>query len=556
MFKHQQTLNDNWHELNSIFSTYQPNHQLDKYEQNVKDFVMKMPLVGLFSAGKSSLLNKLLNDKLLSVQITPETAIATELHFSESENFVGYKPNGDIVRLTREDIVTQNFSQFLTNEENGYGYVAAHINSPVLKKFPNLSLVDLPGLESNLISHSKMIDEYIHQSLAYAIVVSIEDGELRASTQNFLKELKISNTPVILIITKSDLKPDSDVQAISQKIEQSITNLLGRKPIQSVAVSARKGNGIDNVIAAIEQIEAQAETRFDQVVTLPIVNDVNFLVQNLDKLLATDNVTIEQLESEKQVLEEEIEAFNIKIAKDTEQFESKAYSIISRIMDDVESKITANLDSLSTTLLNGQEIGGPVESIIRLTVSEGLQAELMPVLQSYVKNIESDMPDSLKIDSPIVNIDTDTTSGIQFSDVVTVLTPVLALLKFNPIVAVISTIALPVLAKVFDMFRSEKKRQAEAEARRESARQAVLGQVIPMVKSNLQPKLNEIIKTNIAQAKNSMQAKIAERSEQVQAQITQKEKDIQANKAEQELRKQKYASDKAFLTQLSQQLLA
>ena len=225
-------------------------------------------------------------------------------------------------------------------------------------------------------------------------------------------------------------------------------------------------------------------------------------------------------------------------------------------MDDVESKITANLDSLSTTLLNGQEVGGQVESIIRLTVSEGLQAELMPVLQSYVKNIESDIPDSLKIDSPTVNIDTDTTSSIQFSDVVTVLTPVLALLKFNPIIAVISTIALPVLAKVFDMFISEKKRQAEAEARRESARQAVLGQVIPMVKSNLQPKLNEMIKANIEQAKNSIQAKIAERSEQVQAQIAQKEKDIQANEKEQERRKQKYASDKAFLAQLSQQLLA
>ena len=186
---------------------------------------MKMPLVGLFSAGKSSLLNKLLDDKLLSVQITPETAIATELHFSEFENFVGHKPNGDIVKLSREDIVTQNFSQFLTNDENGYGYVAAHINAAVLKNFPHLSLVDLPGLESNLISHSKMIDEYIHQSLAYAIVVSIEDGELRASTQNFLRELKISNTPVILIITKSDLKLDNDIQAISQKIEQSITSL-------------------------------------------------------------------------------------------------------------------------------------------------------------------------------------------------------------------------------------------------------------------------------------------------------------------------------------------
>lgn len=549
MFKHQQMLNDNWSELNAVFSTYQSNHQLDKYGQNVKDFIMKMPLVGLFSAGKSSLLNKLLDDKLLSVQITPETAIATELHFSEFENFVGHKPNGDIVKLTREDIVTQNFSQFLTNDENGYGYVAAHINAAVLKNFPHLSLVDLPGLESNLISHSKMIDEYIHQSLAYAIVVSIEDGELRASTQNFLRELKISNTPVILIITKSDLKLDTDIQAISQKIEQSITSLLGRKPIQSVTVSARKGHGIDGVITAIEQVEGQAETRFDQVVTLPIVNDINFLIQNLDKLLNTDNVTIEQLESEKQLLREEIKAFNIKLTKDTENFESKTYAIVNRIMDEVESRITANLDNLANMLVNGQEISVQLESIIRLTVAEGLQSELVPVLQNYIKNVESEIPDSLKIDNPTVNVDFGDENGFQISDIVAIL---MQFVKLHPILAVI----IPIVAKIVDMFLSERKRQEQAEARREAARQSILTNVTPLVKTKIQPKLNEIIKSNINQAKNSMEALLQERSALVEAQILQKEKDIQSNKEEQELRKQKYAEDKAFLTQLSQQLLA
>ena len=164
------------------------------------------------------------------------------------------------------------------------------------------------------------------------------------------------------------------------------------------------------------------------------------------------------------------------------------------------------------------------------------------------------MPNSLKVDTPTVHLDDVTDNDWNFSDVVTTLAPVLALLKIHPIVAVVSTIVLPVVAKLADMFMSSSKREAQLEAQRESARQSVLNQVIPQVIINVNQALTTIVRDNINQAKSTMETLMNERASLVQQQLEQKKQDIQASQAEQEKRKQVYKSDQAFFTQLIAQL--
>lgn len=74
-FAKQQLLADNWQQIIEVSQRYQAEQVFTPYQEQVENFVMRVPLVGLFSAGKSTLINKLINDNLLSVQITPETAM-------------------------------------------------------------------------------------------------------------------------------------------------------------------------------------------------------------------------------------------------------------------------------------------------------------------------------------------------------------------------------------------------------------------------------------------------------------------------------------------------
>ncbi len=50
-----------------------------------------IPVVGNFSAGKSTLLNRFLEKSVLPTGITPETSLATELHYSANERIEALK---------------------------------------------------------------------------------------------------------------------------------------------------------------------------------------------------------------------------------------------------------------------------------------------------------------------------------------------------------------------------------------------------------------------------------------------------------------------------------
>ena len=71
--------------------------------QRLKDAVDTMPLlvpvVGEFSAGKSTMLNKLIGRDMLAVSMKPETAIPAELYYSLEEYDEGVYADGRTERI-------------------------------------------------------------------------------------------------------------------------------------------------------------------------------------------------------------------------------------------------------------------------------------------------------------------------------------------------------------------------------------------------------------------------------------------------------------------------
>ena len=60
----------------------------------VEKMPLLVPVVGEFSSGKSSLLNKFMGKNILSVAIAPETAVPAELYWSEDEYDEGVYSDG------------------------------------------------------------------------------------------------------------------------------------------------------------------------------------------------------------------------------------------------------------------------------------------------------------------------------------------------------------------------------------------------------------------------------------------------------------------------------
>ena len=119
-------------------------------------------------------------------------------------------------------------------------------------------------IEDGLEIHNKAIDHYIDRSLAYCIVVSVENGELNQSTQDFLAELKLHNKPIILVLSKSDKRPPEQVEEVQTKVTNSVKQLLDDSPLYTIAVSTRQKSHLQTEFSnALHQLEQQAEKAWE-----------------------------------------------------------------------------------------------------------------------------------------------------------------------------------------------------------------------------------------------------------------------------------------------------
>ncbi len=74
--------------------------EIDKTEcstllASVQKQQLVIPVVGNFSTGKSTLLNRFLEKSVLPTGITPETSLATELHYSVNERIEAFSNNDE-----------------------------------------------------------------------------------------------------------------------------------------------------------------------------------------------------------------------------------------------------------------------------------------------------------------------------------------------------------------------------------------------------------------------------------------------------------------------------
>lgn len=94
MFKTQQYIQTQIPELETLSKKYDLSTEpLIQLKSKVENFKVRVPLIGAFSAGKSSLINTLIEKKMLCVEIDPASNLGTEISFSEEETIKGFKAN-------------------------------------------------------------------------------------------------------------------------------------------------------------------------------------------------------------------------------------------------------------------------------------------------------------------------------------------------------------------------------------------------------------------------------------------------------------------------------
>lgn len=202
--------------------------EIDKTEcstllASVQKQQLVIPVVGNFSAGKSTLLNRFLGSSVLPTGITPETSLATELHYSANERIEAFSNNDE--KTESFELNEQSFEAIKDNATK-YSYLKVYLNNEALKDSAPLVFVDMPGFDSPISSHTHAILEYLERGVHFVILTSVEEGNLTKRMVRELKNLLEFDKGLSFILSKTNLRTPSQVGEISHYIQDQIQDHL------------------------------------------------------------------------------------------------------------------------------------------------------------------------------------------------------------------------------------------------------------------------------------------------------------------------------------------
>lgn len=545
MFKTQQSIQTHIPEIETLLQKYNLSVEpLTQLKSNVENFKVRVPLIGAFSAGKSSLINALIQKKLLCVEIDPASNLATEISFAEDETIKGFKANKFVKHLTAQELKDQEFLDVMPD-----GHIEVQLNQAFLQSLPHLCLADLPGLDSKSDAHMQAIHHYLGRSLAYVITVSSEEGTLKDSIKKFLQELALHKAPVVVIITKNDKKTPEEIVAIKSQISEQVRSLLPEGNYLDVVSVSSKKKDIAEAVEAFHKLENLSEMRFKETVVPQFNRIIDDIASHLTILLNQEDLDTEELKEKQQQLIDETESFKKKLSIEYQKMKEQVPSVLNNVVDHIRNRLLGETDQYATALIGQSNIEGDLSYSVRMALTEGMDRYFKPLVDKYIHRIETDLP------SLIVNqnfhFEQENTGSAVFDLGLTGITGILAfVLKRFPLAAMI----LPVVTSIFKAFMSDHNREQQRAEQKEAARDHVRGKIIPQVVEQVQINLGSILQEQLHTVNQQVEDQINHKVTQAQHSISMLEEQLKKNTEERAVLHAAYQNDLTTIQNMQQQL--
>ncbi|WP_054939247.1 dynamin family protein [Paenibacillus ihuae] len=445
------------------------------------------PVIGKFSAGKSALLNTLLgySRALLKENITPETAVPTEIIYQEQDSVV--------IVHTNDQMTVTDISSFRAGEFNN----AAHVesirlqlrNEHLLARIPEVMVVDMPGFESGIEVHNLAIDRYLPQSLAYILTFPADDMVLKSSSVQILRELNLHHTPVCIVITKSDKVGLEELELGLSHLKDSIRKYIEQPDQITYCVTSSNKGDVEELEGFLLHIQNQSAQLLGGKFRTLALQEANTTGNYLKMLIQSKSLSVSELEEQEEQLNRRMLSLNSQLTDDNHLFEKEIPLIVRDIQNDVRSSLTAEENTLCTLILNKQDIAEKVNHIVRESLTRSIQERLLPKVRRYLKKLTDRIHIDFGADSGFsfehLSIDTDSITKKIMNGVIAGI----SLIIFGPLFTVIGALAKHFIGKHFE----SKKRTVLKEEIRHKLQTEVYPAVITQVGSHVEAEITDQI---------------------------------------------------------------
>lgn len=515
-------------EVKNIISPLEiSDNKLSEIQGNITGAELIVPVVGGFSAGKSTLLNSFLGNEILPTAVTPETALATELRYSDSNYIEAVTASGAVERHQLAD-----FARLKDNAQN-FKNLRVYLNNENLKAIQPLVLVDMPGFDAPIENHNQAILNYLERGVFFVFLTSVEDGNITLSMKREIDNLQQIGKGFAFCISKTNLRAPDDVKAVQQKIAEQLEDDFDYTG-QIALLDMDGGNNLKNILTAVNP---------DELFKLLFIDELR---ENYTGLIQSINVKISTFKSNRKEIEETLSA----LQNSLQGIEAKKQSAI----NDVEQRYSRD----SVSVINQAVTSAILQQKMRLVdlainnqgafereLNDITKNALLSAVQTRFRAISQDLIEEMGngINAQLATLPDGGLAGIAmdvlanggadaFGKVVntalkSISKSIIGNMTSATLKALLSGVfgivgaVLLFLPEIISLFtKGEKERR-----QREQVEQAIINNVIPQIQQKLNTVLPDLMNQNITALINQV-------SKQFEEQLQQKRNEIEAAEAE------------------------
>ncbi|OGU41207.1 MAG: hypothetical protein A2X61_13915 [Ignavibacteria bacterium GWB2_35_12] len=243
--------------------------------------IIDIAILGQFKSGKSSFINSLVERTLLPTGVIPVTSVITRISYSENEYAEVIFESG-----SKKKIQLVEISQYIDescNPENKKKVELVDIFLPSLKKYRGIRLVDTPGMGSYFKHNTETTMDWSPEAGISILDISAE-RPLSENEITLLKDLMNYSPKIIILLTKTDIFSDKQINEIKGYIRESLQKefdidfTLFEYSIHRETETYR--SIIEKVL--IEPLVTNIDTEFQKIIEHKIKNLIKETVNYLD----------------------------------------------------------------------------------------------------------------------------------------------------------------------------------------------------------------------------------------------------------------------------------
>lgn len=451
---------------------------ISEIRENYEHFKVFVPLVGCFSAGKSALINNVLSQSWGNLEICMEdidvkTAIPTEVYYGEEDAAFLCK-NGQQTQIEIEEYM-ENRKKYTPDQID---VIRLQLCNEVLKEFPNVAIVDMPGLSSGNEVHDKIINAYIKKSLAYVLVFPADELAVKESMEGILYELNSFDMPICAVITKANriIESGKTEEHIINDLKSQLTKYFPQKNIEiflSEKENARVQEFIDYLVALDSRSEIIGKKSFAQRLQPEFARISNYLKGYLKDL----DLSTSELDEKKDKLCKDMSDLSSDVNKQLSELESQMPQIVSAVSNDVQTALSERLDEFVEELTHDIDITNDINKTVQEALNKSIQNRVSYKIQKTLDKISSDISHVGSANySATLKLDIDKICGKEINGVGRAAIDVIALMVVGPIGGILAH----VITGFINRHNAEKRREEEQKVREQLA-----GGVFPRIDAEI-----------------------------------------------------------------------